>query len=317
MRSGIRATTPWLGLTVGGAALVALGSAHWALEQDTSLDASVVVSTDADLDGLSDLQEQTFGTSPYSADTDGDGVSDAVELALGSSPVLATDVPDPNASIGVGMVAHGGNGQTTIEMLLFARDGQFANKHLSLSMLTPQGFVPLSIIRIANNATVSDFDVAGGGLLRSISIAMSPRMVQAPGVVHWVAAMAESGGGTFSAAATCRLEGDLATNSVFWTRSGHTLPPSTSGQAPPAGARINQPIPPFPGENSTTPPGNPGQVCVQLTEVVGTGVGSTIITEVVDANCDTGWAAYCSPGVCAASVGATFEVVNPRNLLGG
>ena len=46
-------------------------------------------SSDADHDGLSNLQEFQIGTSPRNTDTDGDGRSDYVEHNYGTSPVLA------------------------------------------------------------------------------------------------------------------------------------------------------------------------------------------------------------------------------------
>lgn len=44
---------------------------------------------DFDFDGLTNRQEFTLGTNPFSADTDADGLADAAELPLGSSPVRA------------------------------------------------------------------------------------------------------------------------------------------------------------------------------------------------------------------------------------
>ncbi len=41
---------------------------------------------DPDGDGLSNLEEQTYGTDPLSADTDKDGLSDAAEIAMGTDP---------------------------------------------------------------------------------------------------------------------------------------------------------------------------------------------------------------------------------------
>ncbi|RYD43772.1 MAG: DUF1800 family protein, partial [Verrucomicrobiaceae bacterium] len=48
---------------------------------------------DADLDGLTNLQEFLGGTNPRSADSDSDGVSDSVEVLNGTDPLSATSIP--------------------------------------------------------------------------------------------------------------------------------------------------------------------------------------------------------------------------------
>jgi hypothetical protein len=205
---------------------------------------------------------------------------------------------------------------TKIQILLYSASGQFESKTLALSTKTRLGYHSINLDRLANFTTVSDRILANGAALRSVSVELTPAMVQIPGEIHWVAAVGEHGDSGFSAAATCRLVGDLAEDSVYWTRSGHTLPPNTSGQAPTPGDQISQPIPPNPREPQGNP-GVPGMVCLQKAETVGVGPGSTVITEIIEADCEMGWAASCDSGTCDASVGSTFETVNPRNLLGG
>ncbi len=41
---------------------------------------------DSDLDGVSDAEEYTIGTNPYSADSDWDGISDLEEISSSSNP---------------------------------------------------------------------------------------------------------------------------------------------------------------------------------------------------------------------------------------
>ena len=43
---------------------------------------------DDDNDGLSDLDEDIFGTNPLLADTDGDGLDDGTEVAQGRDPTI-------------------------------------------------------------------------------------------------------------------------------------------------------------------------------------------------------------------------------------
>ena len=311
-----RSSTSLFGLAAGLVALSAMSASHWVLGSDQSLSATAVVLQDTDGDGIPDDQEIVLGTSPYLVDTDGDGVTDAMELALGSSPVISSQIPDSTKEMGVGLIARGGGGLTTIQILLYSATGRFDSKIFAMSVKTAAGFTAIDTDRLARFSTVSNTTLPGGASIRSISVALSPAMVQGPGEINWIAALGESTSGGFYAAATCRLVGESADNSVFWTRSGHTLPPNNSGQAPSAGDQISQPIPPDPGDSQNTP-GTPGMVCLQSSQTVGTGPGATTITEIVGANCQSGWAAFCDMGACAATVGTTFETVNPRSLLGG
>ncbi|MFH1661769.1 MAG: hypothetical protein ABIA02_01590, partial [Candidatus Falkowbacteria bacterium] len=42
---------------------------------------------DSDMDGLSDYEEEEFGTNPHNPDTDGDGFLDMDEIEAGYSPL--------------------------------------------------------------------------------------------------------------------------------------------------------------------------------------------------------------------------------------
>jgi hypothetical protein len=316
-RQGRRNSSPSIfGVTAGLVALSAMVVSNWMLESDRPLLAEAVLIEDSDGDGLPDAQEHVLGTSPFLVDTDGDGASDAMELALGTSPVLSAHTPRPGIEMGCGLVARGGGGLTTLQILLYSATGQFDTKVLALSVKTSWALTSIDLERLEQFSTVSNSVLPGGGAMRSISVELSPVMVQGPGEIHWIAALGEATSNGFYSAATCRLSGDAAINSVYWTRTGHTLPPNSSGQLPSPGDQIAQPIPPDPGDTQNSP-GSPGMVCLQSIEVVGTGPGSTIITEIIAADCQTGWAAFCDLGACSASVGSTFETVNPRSLLGG
>jgi hypothetical protein len=50
---------------------------------------------DADGDGLTNLEESSYGTDPNNPDTDGDGYSDRVEVSLGSDPFNPQSTPSP------------------------------------------------------------------------------------------------------------------------------------------------------------------------------------------------------------------------------
>jgi hypothetical protein len=54
---------------------------------------------DPDLDGLSNLEEQSAGTDPNDADSDGDGVSDGEEVAAGTDPMDSSSLPSAVPSL--------------------------------------------------------------------------------------------------------------------------------------------------------------------------------------------------------------------------
>lgn len=66
------------------------------------------VDVDCDNDGLSNAQEEAFGTDPSNADSDGDGVSDGIEVRFGSDPL------DPNITVEVPAMTYLGFGLTAL-----------------------------------------------------------------------------------------------------------------------------------------------------------------------------------------------------------
>jgi len=71
----------------------------WPDDADSDDDGIGDADEDDDADGLTALQEQTFGTNPLSADTDGDGSADGAEIAAGTDP-LDADSDDDGLSDG-------------------------------------------------------------------------------------------------------------------------------------------------------------------------------------------------------------------------
>jgi hypothetical protein len=68
---------------------------------------------DPDVDGLSNLEEQTAGTNPTDPDTDSDGFSDGEEIAAGSDPLDDASIPPPDGDINI-------DGQVDVADLLLA-----------------------------------------------------------------------------------------------------------------------------------------------------------------------------------------------------
>jgi hypothetical protein len=85
-------------------------------------------------------------------------------------------------------------------------------------------------------------------------------------------------------------------------------------QASQGGGSIRQPIP-----SSATPsiPSTwvPGSICFQRSIVVGAN-GPVVLHQVIEADCLQGWDTYCASD-CTASVGSTYETIDPAALIGG
>lgn len=91
--------------------------------------------------------------------------------------------------------------------------------------------------------------------------------------------------------------------------SGQGVPPSTS-KGQPLSSSAYRPLEPSPSETIQE-----NSLCVQQTEVVGV-VGSSIILEVIEANCES-FDGTCSPNACKATAGTTTTALDPQVLIGG
>lgn len=67
----------------------------WRLRYTDQAYTGNVGDADFDGDGLTNLEEGTLGTDPFTADTDGDGISDADEVSLESDPKTNDWTPRP------------------------------------------------------------------------------------------------------------------------------------------------------------------------------------------------------------------------------
>ena len=101
---------------------------RWNLEEhpatDTGSDADTDADADDDGDGLTNAEEQTYGTDPNDPDSDGDGYQDGLEVDEGTNPLYeyshtytggynvgycADGLPSPTGPTGACTLQHGGN----------------------------------------------------------------------------------------------------------------------------------------------------------------------------------------------------------------
>lgn len=293
--------------------LLARGLAPEPLYADPTDDQS-----DTDLDGVPNAQEVVLGTSQFVDDTDGDGYVDGHELAFNSNPTDYYSIPQATgaADLRVGLTARGEGGQLRLLVSLYSATGVFETSVLRVGALANGQFVSVPFHRLLPFADIRDVDVNAQGFtgsaakVRTIDLALNPIYVHAFGTTTFFVAVGSSGQTTYSSAAKV----DLASveQTLVLRRSAYALQQSPS--TPGGGGSLRQPIP------TSGPGGVPGswvagQICYQRSSVTGM-IGAKVVHEITSASCLMGWDTFC-PVDCAASIGDTYETVDPATLIGG
>ncbi len=272
---------------------------------------------DTDLDGIPNTQEFVLGTSQFVADSDGDGYLDVHELAFGTNPVDHLSVPQTTGAtdMRVGLTARGEGGQLRLLVVLYSADGTFETSVLRVGALANGQIVSVPFHRLLPDADIRDIDLSshgatgGAARVRTIDVVLSPIFVHAFGETTFFVAVCSTGQTTYSSAAKVDLASVQQT--LVLRREAYVAQqtPSTPG-----GGSLRQPIP------TTGPGGVPaswvaGQICYQRSSVTGM-VGAKVVHEITAANCLMGWDTFC-PVDCSASIGDTYETIDPATLIGG
>ena len=259
---------------------------------------------DLDGDGLVDALELRLGTSITRSDSDADGYSDAEELARGSVPTNALSKPglDP---VGVALVAYQKGGPLQLVSVLYVGDGDVAST--SVSMGARVGSVvrkaPVSYFtQGAVQTTQSGSDA--GSLVVVIDAPLDPQLVHRFGSLSFFTTLSHQG--KVAAAGVVNIVSKHGLLLEYVVQVG----PAPLGGEPPSLGHYE------PLDNEVVPKDwLAGQICMQSMVIAAT-VGPVIVQEVVEAECQSGWDAYCDPG-CPATVGTTVETLDPGALLGG
>jgi hypothetical protein len=306
----------WAGVAVAlgvSWTLLAAGLAPEPLLADPSDDP-----TDTDLDGVPNSQEFVLGTSQFVADSDGDGYLDVHELAFGSDPVDIGSVPSATgtADLRVGITARGEEGQLRLLVALYSANGIFDTSVLRVGALANGQIVSVPFHRLLPTAVIRDVDVSQHGSygsaarVRTIDLTLNPIYVHAFGQTTFFVAAGSNGQTMYSSAA--KVDVASVQQTLVLRREAYM----TQHQSPslPGGGSLRQPIP------TTGPGGIPGnwvagQICYQRSSVTGM-VGAKVVHEITQANCLMGWDTFC-PADCSASVGDTYETIDPATLIGG
>lgn len=272
---------------------------------------------DTDLDGIPNTQEFVLGTSQFVADSDGDGFLDAHELAFGTNPVDYLSVPSATSptDMRVGITARGEGGQLRLLVMLYSPSGVFENSILRVGALANGQILSVPFHRLLPTADIRDVDLSshgvtgGSGCVRTIDVVLNPIYVHTFGATTFFVAASSNGQTTYSSAAKVDIAAVQQTLVLRRDAYATQQTPSTPG-----GGSLRQPIP------TTGPGGVPGgwvagQICYQRSSVTGM-VGAKVVHEITAANCLMGWDTFC-PADCSASIGDTYETIDPATLIGG
>ncbi|MEC7232972.1 MAG: hypothetical protein VXW31_08540 [Planctomycetota bacterium] len=287
--------------------------AGWAEDAEGSPISSLSANTlqlDADGDGLVDSQELLVGTSPLDFDSDADGFGDGEEFARHSDPRDPLSLPE-GEEVSATLLARGQGGKLRLVVALHEPQGLSDVSMLRIGALAQGEIVSVPLARFLGIADVRGVGGSANSSVTTIDLPIDPNFVHASGgMVTFFLAAGQTDTMTFNTAAKVDIRSE-AGELVMLRPIQSTLDRRLSGGN---GAGLREPIP-----VSTPPPPSAGWVsgaiCYQRSEVVGIN-GPRILHQIVEADCLEGWDSYCS-GECAASVGATYETVDPLALIGG
>ena len=287
------------------------------LSPNGAVQASQIIHTDTDGDGLVDAQEQVLSLNQNNADTDGDGYSDLEELARHSEPTMVHSTPLPS-TVDLALSARGDSGRLVVVYAIYLGDREPSDIQLSMGVLLGGriGQVPPWYFMREAWMSLHPGHEPGTSVM-VVEASLPPNFVHAIGNVSIYGIVEDAQTGTSLAADVV----DLGSQSgVVFMRS---MPPIRSviqtgggaaGGSQPLSGSVYLPIPPG-GDGDIPMSWVPGEVCYQKTQVVGAG-GGVITHEVVEAECREGWDAYCKTD-CSSSIGSTYDTLDPAVLIGG
>jgi len=292
-------------LVVGGVLIATAGRRPAPLAATTLPD-----QRDMDGDGIVDRQERVLDTSLTAVDTDQDGFSDAEELARRSSPLFPEMRPEGGLQLGMTARAEPDGLHALVAVYLPDHDIQAVTLRVGVMFGRRVIQLPQDLLAYGNvnfvpaadpNAVVALIDFPFSetwiDLARHVTLFVTAARVGSPIVhaahtvefskMHDVVVLLVPDA---TMASTLRNLGNLT------VRSGGVIKPLTDDGSAPDGWE-------------------PGEVCHQTSQAVSVN-GSVITSEVVSAECQSGWEGACPPD-CSSSVGTTYSTLDPVVLVGG
>ena len=291
--------------------LMAAGSLVWCLSGPGTLVAADWSEGDLDLDGIPDRQEAVLGTDPFVQDTDADGFTDGEEFALQTSPTDRGSFPE-KLGLSVGMTARGEGNEVRVFVAILDPDSNLKNNSVRFSLLMGGRIFELNPGRssaVTTGETIADI----GGSLYLMDFEVPTSAFRVYDQLTYCVAIGREGSSRYVSAdkVDIFLDDSVIALRRILSDPGNSPDPSII-QVP--GTTVHQPIPPQ-GDGGIPIDWNPGQICYQETQIVGTS-GAVVEHEVISADCVEGWDTYCATD-CSGTVGSSYETIDTGVLLGG
>jgi hypothetical protein len=289
-------------------ALTALSGGGWiavAIREAPPIGAVVPMTGDLDFDGLPDQLENVLGTLVLRKDSDLDGWNDVEELARGSHPMRRGSVPE-GSGISISMDAYRDGPYVHGVTAVYLPDGVVSDK--SIEFVTAAGnellTVPLNYLSGGNPTKVLPAR-DGVGRIIVLDPKVSADFVVGRNGLTLCGIVSDSGLRVAADSLTLTVIQNQIYEQTAKTPTGNPLEMVPSGLGV---GGIYRPLINDPGEPS------PGEICAQTMVVVGV-INGVVLQEVAEADCVSGWDAYCAPG-CAQLVGTQVKTIDPAAVIG-
>lgn len=314
--------SPWAALGAGTVAGLTAAAFGWATIAWTPvgarLDATAAAAgftADSDGDGLPDMLELQFGSSPLVSDTDGDGVPDLLECVLGALPFDAANAPNAMQMQ-----------RPAARVFGFLQAGYF---HFFVAVRVPTGtladvtqitsllFAPhvanygpfaIDFNPVLGEGSVSTTAMPSGGVVATCDVSVPQEALHLflSDLDHYM---------QFSVGFSAKVGGVSVTNVAHFTTTATydwtllSLAGLNIGGTPFAqgGTGALRPLQP-----ASLPPGwTPNTACVVSVDLVGLELGAILVLQTTSANCLPLVPALCSTASCDEQLGRILKVIDP------
>ncbi len=274
---------------------------------------------DADDDGVRDEFERSMFTDMNLWDSDGDTWSDAEEFSMDTNPGNPLRYPVVIPRLSTNLTARGENGRLHVLSAAYFMDASNINgAHFELGVLVGRRYRKFSTNQLAIRG--ESHSVAArpiGSKVAFFEISFPEALVQPGQRVTFLAMLTLPGALRPTAVSKLDVTKDAGSGVLLMEYPTRLMPNPPNSTHPLPSGSVYVPLP----TSSTTPGGsipltwNPTTLCFKELTTVGK-TGAILIQEVAEARCVPGFDGFCSPPICANTIGDQFQTIDPFSLVG-